>query len=335
MVVEATMDPVANGPHRRWTVLQDVNLTAAPKGWHARKLSIPTAFAASGGVELRWRFEGTGGNFMALDDLKIREVNDMSIAEEPEERGDELILEHDVNRRQGCAAASGQCTAAEESLIEAHRRDKENAAQKKSAISGEPELPDAAEKRATIQKKAADDAKAAAEKRAANQKTAADEAKAAAEKRAADQKKAADEAKAAQEKRKAAEEAQAHAAQALHKAKVAAKIAALEKAEKVEAVQASADRAAEAAKSTGGSALSASEPCADGNPEDCLVWAQQGECDRNPEYMHQECRQSCGQCTSGGCQDLDRDCETWAEDGECTANPDFMKVKCQRSCRLC
>ena len=35
--------------------------------------------------------------------------------------------------------------------------------------------------------------------------------------------------------------------------------------------------------------------CADADAE-CPAWATDGECSRNPEYMHAECRKSCGLC---------------------------------------
>ncbi|GJP36053.1 hypothetical protein CLOM_g20587 [Closterium sp. NIES-68] len=48
-----------------------------------------------------------------------------------------------------------------------------------------------------------------------------------------------------------------------------------------------------------GSASVPSHPpgvCAD-EIEHCALWAKQGECDKNPGYMHQSCARSCGKCS--------------------------------------
>lgn len=348
LVVEATKDPVGSGPHRKWTVIHDVNLTAAPAGWHTSKLALPAALASQPGVELRWRYEGMGGNFMALDDIQLREVDDMAIADEVEEAGDEdeVVVEHSDHRREGCTALgdSGKCTAEEEEAIEAARRDKENA--------NDPSRMGVA---AVEGKAAADKAKAAEQKQAVEEK------KAAAQKRREEEENQAAEAKRAEMEKKSTEEAKAReeqkaaAAKSAHHSKVAARIASLEKAEKTAAVEAAEGEAAKAhietqetAAAAGTASTAVQEttsgadkeqvgvpPCVDANPEDCPTWAKEGECDANPDYMHQECRHSCGQCGTGGCQDLDADCYTWAKAGECNTNPEFMHAKCKKSCGLC
>jgi len=45
------------------------------------------------------------------------------------------------------------------------------------------------------------------------------------------------------------------------------------------------------------SPLATKPACQDKGPlADCQLWAQMGECEKNPEYMHDECRRSCGKC---------------------------------------
>ena len=46
---------------------------------------------------------------------------------------------------------------------------------------------------------------------------------------------------------------------------------------------------------TSSSILADTNNCADADAE-CVAWARDGECSRNPEYMHAECRKSCGLC---------------------------------------
>jgi len=93
--------------------------------------------------------------------------------------------------------------------------------------------------------------------------------------------------------------------------------------------------------------------CADVD-EDCSVWAGDGECERNPVFMMEHCRRSCGGCggpnsalaqaalargdvgsADNDCADSDPDCPAWAASGECETNPEFMHATCKRSCKLC
>jgi hypothetical protein len=58
---------------------------------------------------------------------------------------------------------------------------------------------------------------------------------------------------------------------------------------------------------------------------DCIEWAWKGECDVNPEFMHDQCRQSCGLCTpnedeKGPCEDHHPKCTDWAEKGNLYVN---------------
>ena len=36
--------------------------------------------------------------------------------------------------------------------------------------------------------------------------------------------------------------------------------------------------------------------CDDAGGANCAAWADAGECDNNPAYMHKECAASCGKC---------------------------------------
>ena len=82
--------------------------------------------------------------------------------------------------------------------------------------------------------------------------------------------------------------------------------------------------------------------CGDIAGEGCPNWANSGECDANPEFMHKQCKWSCGLCRGGvppkkrgDCEDTNANCATWASIGECESNPGFMKVQCPVTCRLC
>ena len=50
----------------------------------------------------------------------------------------------------------------------------------------------------------------------------------------------------------------------------------------------------------------------------CLEWAEKGECHNNPKYMHKNCKDEC--------------CKVWAERGECGRNPDYMDTQCKDEC---
>ena len=105
---------------------------------------------------------------------------------------------------------------------------------------------------------------------------------------------------------------------------------------------------------------------------DCPMWGSNGECDKNPSYMLQYCKQSCGLCKAQekrasardysaedseedddededddeveygveaedeeACVNMDDECEFWAENGECEANPSYMDTHCAKACKLC
>ncbi|XP_005104709.2 zinc metalloproteinase nas-15 [Aplysia californica] len=99
----------------------------------------------------------------------------------------------------------------------------------------------------------------------------------------------------------------------------------------------------------------------------CYIWANQGECDRNPFYMNQQCAKACGQCGAGkpkkqhdpmtwtwqwlpmfvdmfpqdwmtsDCQDVyaTEKCQVWKERGDCLTNKFWMKNNCPVTCKLC
>ena len=70
----------------------------------------------------------------------------------------------------------------------------------------------------------------------------------------------------------------------------------------------------------------------------CADWADAGECDENPLYMHHYCALSCKTCSKQvDCQDDNKDCRAWATASisECDKNPDYMHVHCRKACGLC
>ncbi|BFZ00439.1 hypothetical protein BsWGS_03478 [Bradybaena similaris] len=73
----------------------------------------------------------------------------------------------------------------------------------------------------------------------------------------------------------------------------------------------------------------------------CYIWANQGECERNPFYMKQQCAKACG-CGSGvnnkgGCADVfqEQKCQVWKERGDCVTNLRWMQINCNATCGLC
>ncbi|VDM95248.1 unnamed protein product [Thelazia callipaeda] len=74
--------------------------------------------------------------------------------------------------------------------------------------------------------------------------------------------------------------------------------------------------------------------------ECCQVWAQQGECNRNANYMREWCKVSCRICLPSfngteECSNHHQNCDLWARTNECTKNPRWMSENCRRSCGRC
>ena len=65
--------------------------------------------------------------------------------------------------------------------------------------------------------------------------------------------------------------------------------------------------------------------------ENCQQWAEGGECDRNPQYMQQQCAKACSGAKSYVSQ-LKRECNGYAKQGECSRNPAFMLSSCRAEC---
>lgn len=82
--------------------------------------------------------------------------------------------------------------------------------------------------------------------------------------------------------------------------------------------------------------------CKDLNDQ-CLRWAEHGECKSNAEFMANSCQQSCELCSStrvpdwenDDCEDLHPKCSEWAGHGECVSNPGYMLMGCKKSCFKC
>jgi hypothetical protein len=91
-------------------------------------------------------------------------------------------------------------------------------------------------------------------------------------------------------------------------------------------------RASSAAVSVDGTAT---EPACVNSDENCVLWAEKGECKANPAFMRASCRASCYVCQSDGCRDEDGQCEAWAANGECARNEAYMLSACPYACRTC
>jgi len=69
----------------------------------------------------------------------------------------------------------------------------------------------------------------------------------------------------------------------------------------------------------------------------CSRWAMEGECLRNPGFMHIYCAVSCDRCRvqDNKCRDRELMCEAWAAVGECQINKPFMVRSCAKACSFC
>ena len=74
--------------------------------------------------------------------------------------------------------------------------------------------------------------------------------------------------------------------------------------------------------------------------ESCVLWAKQGECEVNPNFMLDVCAKSCAVKRAG--LELDKilatqhdkhpECKSFARNGECDVNPGYMTTTCPQSC---
>ena len=63
----------------------------------------------------------------------------------------------------------------------------------------------------------------------------------------------------------------------------------------------------------------------------CFGWAQSGECDNNPKWMHVHCEAECSSSPPPPALSA-ADCAQWAREGECESNKDFMLSSCANAC---
>uniref|UniRef100_A0A914L5V6 ShKT domain-containing protein n=1 Tax=Meloidogyne incognita TaxID=6306 RepID=A0A914L5V6_MELIC len=71
----------------------------------------------------------------------------------------------------------------------------------------------------------------------------------------------------------------------------------------------------------------------------CSLWALNGECSKNRDWMACNCRVSCRICSLdiyeiGTCYDYHNQCREWASKGECKKN-NWMLENCKSSCNSC
>ncbi|XP_048752140.2 macrophage mannose receptor 1-like isoform X2 [Ostrea edulis] len=73
-----------------------------------------------------------------------------------------------------------------------------------------------------------------------------------------------------------------------------------------------------------------------GSDSSCDKWAKEGECDKNPLWMANNCQLSCQRCFSV-CRDEfgSTECQHWAKSGECYKNHKWMLQNCALSCGIC
>ncbi|CAL4151468.1 unnamed protein product, partial [Meganyctiphanes norvegica] len=75
--------------------------------------------------------------------------------------------------------------------------------------------------------------------------------------------------------------------------------------------------------------------CSDTDTE-CEYWAADGECKKNPMWMHRFCRKSCNRCEyAATCINKHEDCVFWAANAQCQENNAWMTVHCKLACRYC
>lgn len=65
----------------------------------------------------------------------------------------------------------------------------------------------------------------------------------------------------------------------------------------------------------------------------CEMWAKQGQCETNADYMLKQCPVACGACRAKR-KDKDKLCNEWAHNGECQENSGFMFKNCPIACGI-
>ena len=110
--------------------------------------------------------------------------------------------------------------------------------------------------------------------------------------------------------------------------------------------------------------------CFDIKPDQCRLWAKNGECSKNWHFMHTDCQLSCSRLpeyagafscappptsaeptadalvetsailvhdteSETRCTDQSALCAAWHRAGECETNPDFMHLTCRKICGRC
>ena len=75
--------------------------------------------------------------------------------------------------------------------------------------------------------------------------------------------------------------------------------------------------------------------CLDQN-SNCPMWEAWGECEKNPDWMLVNCKNSCKVCENrAACVNTNKDCEYWQKEGQCNKDPTWMAKYCARSCNKC
>ena len=64
----------------------------------------------------------------------------------------------------------------------------------------------------------------------------------------------------------------------------------------------------------------------------CGLWANKGECEKNPEFMAAGCQQACRR-HADELKDKDPRCAEWAAQGDCDRDPS-KKAKCRTACLM-
>ena len=61
------------------------------------------------------------------------------------------------------------------------------------------------------------------------------------------------------------------------------------------------------------------------------MWANKGECQKNPAFMAAGCAQACHRWEEAR-KDKDPKCAEWAANGDCDTRQSFMSTNCKTSC---